>query len=72
MVNKSTLRNITKNVELRDCFARFALPVTLVSDNVPNFTFYEYETFLNNNGITHFPSVSLPFLMVWRNALLKR
>ncbi|KAG8196622.1 hypothetical protein JTE90_014179 [Oedothorax gibbosus] len=43
-----------KTIEsLRDCFARSGLPVTLVSDNGPQFTSHEFETFMNSNGIKH-------------------
>ncbi|XP_035227935.1 uncharacterized protein K02A2.6-like [Stegodyphus dumicola] len=38
---------------LRDCFARYGLPLVVVSDNGPQFTSGEFETFIRNNGIKH-------------------
>ncbi|XP_055920739.1 uncharacterized protein K02A2.6-like [Eupeodes corollae] len=38
---------------LRDLFARYGLPVTLVSDNGPTFTSGEFRRFLKENGINH-------------------
>ncbi|XP_035219021.1 uncharacterized protein K02A2.6-like [Stegodyphus dumicola] len=38
---------------LRDCFARYGLPSVVVSDNGPQFTPAEFETFIRNNGIKH-------------------
>lgn len=37
--------------KLRDCFARFGLPDTIVSDNGCQFTSAEYQTFCARNGI---------------------
>lgn len=38
---------------LRECFARFGLPVVLVSDNGPSLVSIEFERFLKGNGIKH-------------------
>lgn len=39
--------------KLRDCFARFGLPDTIVSDNGRQFTSSELATFCSKNGIKH-------------------
>ncbi|XP_054706738.1 uncharacterized protein K02A2.6-like [Uloborus diversus] len=50
-----------KTVEcLRDFFARFGLPIMLVSDNVPPFTSQDFQAFLKVNGIKHKPTA--PFI----------
>lgn len=41
---------------LRSTFARFGLPLTLVSDNAKYFVSEEFSTFLRNNNITHITS----------------
>lgn len=38
---------------LRTIFSRFGVPRTLVSDNGPQFTSQEFETFAKNNNIVH-------------------
>ena len=39
--------------KLRDIFAMHGLPITVVSDNGPNFTSHEFQQFLKGNGIKH-------------------
>ena len=39
--------------KLRDIFAMHGLPITVVSDNGPNFTSHEFQQFLEGNGIKH-------------------
>ena len=41
---------------IRNVFAHFGLPLTLVSDNGPNFVSKEFELFLQKNGICHVTS----------------
>ncbi|XP_042150593.1 uncharacterized protein K02A2.6-like [Ixodes scapularis] len=41
---------------VQDCFARFGLPTTMVSDNGPQFVSEEFQTFLRNNGIAQVTS----------------
>lgn len=49
-----------KTIEcLRDSFARFGLPVVLVSDNGPQFSSDEFQIFMRKNGIKH--KTSAPF-----------
>ncbi|XP_063915685.1 uncharacterized protein K02A2.6-like [Zophobas morio] len=51
-----SMKNITSEstVEmLRDCFSRFGLPETVVSDNGPSFVSEEMEIFFYRNGIKH-------------------
>ena len=40
-------------MKLREIFASYNLPETMVSDNGPNFTSTEIDTFLAGNGIKH-------------------
>ena len=49
-------KNITSSATIsfpRDSFARYGIPVTLVSDNAPNFTSEEFEKYLTSLGIHH-------------------
>ncbi|XP_063371511.1 uncharacterized protein K02A2.6-like [Cydia amplana] len=46
---KTTARGVIKS--LRETFARFGLPLEIVSDNGPPFTSKEYANFMENNGI---------------------
>lgn len=39
--------------KLRECFARFGLPETIVSDNGPQLTSWEFNQFCSKNGIKH-------------------
>ena len=48
----STTSTATINA-LRSLFARFGLPVQVVSDNGPQFTSEEFTSFLKKNGIKH-------------------
>ncbi|GFR26337.1 hypothetical protein TNCT_385321 [Trichonephila clavata] len=49
-----------KTIEcLRDSFARFGLPRVLVSDNGSQFTSYEFQRFIQRNGVKH--KTSAPF-----------
>ena len=41
---------------LRGLFSRYGLPEVLVSDNGPQFTSSEFETFMKNNGVKHIRS----------------
>jgi hypothetical protein len=44
----------TNTIEcLRECFSRYGLPITLVSDNGPQLKSDEFERFLMRNGIIH-------------------
>ncbi|XP_048031439.1 uncharacterized protein K02A2.6-like [Megalobrama amblycephala] len=50
----------TKTIQvLRGLFSRYGLPEVLVSDNGPQFTSDEFQTFLKANGVTH--TRSAPF-----------
>ncbi|XP_051983106.1 uncharacterized protein K02A2.6-like [Xyrauchen texanus] len=50
----------TKTIQvLRGLFSRYGLPEVLVSDNGPQFTSEEFQTFLKSNGVTH--TRSAPF-----------
>jgi len=40
-------------MKLREIFASYNLLETMVSDNGPNFTSTEFDTFLAGNGIKH-------------------
>ncbi|GBM08642.1 Uncharacterized protein K02A2.6 [Araneus ventricosus] len=49
-----------KTIEcLKDCLARFGLPRALVSDNVSQFASYEFQRFMQYNGMKH--KTSAPF-----------
>ena len=41
---------------VRNVFAHFGLPLTLVTDNGPNFVSSEFELFLEKNGVRHITS----------------
>ncbi|XP_064468546.1 uncharacterized protein K02A2.6-like [Ornithodoros turicata] len=41
---------------LRDCFSRYGIPETIVSDNGPQFRSEEFKSFLRNNGVRHITS----------------
>ena len=49
---KSTTANATVSA-VRDVFARFGLPVNVVTDNGPQFTSAEFTEFLKRNGVKH-------------------
>ena len=49
---KSTTSQATIE-KLREIFAMHGLPITVVSDNGPNFTSHEFQQFLKGNGIKH-------------------
>jgi transposase InsO family protein len=60
MLSPSSRKYATKHTNssstiriLRDTFARFGLPVTIVSDNGPQFRSNEMEQFAKNNGVQH-------------------
>ena len=42
--------------KLRAIFAQHGVPESLISDNAPNFTSEEFETFVRKNGIVHITS----------------
>ena len=51
-----SMKNITSKTTvemLRDCFSRFGLPRTIVSDNGPTFVSKEVEVLFHRNGIKH-------------------
>ncbi|XP_063914805.1 uncharacterized protein K02A2.6-like [Zophobas morio] len=51
-----SMKNITSKTTvemLRDCFSRFGLPRTVVSDNGPTFVSKEVEVLFHRNGIKH-------------------
>lgn len=53
-VVKMSTTTSTRTIDvLRTIFSRNGLPVTIVSDNGPQFTSREFEEFLNANGIKH-------------------
>lgn len=45
--------SITTIDKLRDCFARYGLPNTIISDNGPQLVSTEFEHFCTTNGIKH-------------------
>ncbi|GFQ68708.1 uncharacterized protein K02A2.6 [Trichonephila clavata] len=62
MVRRYPMKTTTtkKTIEcLRDSFARFGLPRVLVSDNGSQFTSYEFQRFMQRNGVKH--KTSAPF-----------
>ena len=52
LVMSSTTSGRTIGV-LREMFARYGIPKQLVSDNGPQFTSSEFESFLRTNGVMH-------------------
>lgn len=47
----------TKTIQvLRGLFSRYGLPEVLVSDNGPQFTSHEFESFMKGNGVKHIRS----------------
>ena len=55
--------NSTRTIEiLRSIFARNGVPEQLVSDNGPQFTSDEFQTFLKRNGIKHITSAPYTLL----------
>lgn len=51
-ISKSMTTEFTIS-RLRETFARYGLPIVLVSDNGSQYTSYEFKTFLSNNNIKH-------------------
>lgn len=51
IVNSTTAKVIIEH--LRDTFAKFGLPITLVTDNGPQLRSTEFEDFTKSNGINH-------------------
>jgi hypothetical protein len=43
----------TVSTKLRECFARFGLPIQLVTDGGPPFTSHDFAAFLQKNGVFH-------------------
>ena len=51
------LNNVDRTVcKLREILAQHGLPEILVTDNAPNFTSEEFQTFMRKNGIVHITS----------------
>ena len=55
MVSTATSNN---NDKLREMFARHGIPETMVTDNGTPFTSFEFQTFVNRNGIQHCQTAS--------------
>ena len=46
--------------KLTEIFAQHGLPEIFISDNAPNFTSEEFQTFMRKNGIVHITLCSIP------------
>ncbi|XP_061728381.1 uncharacterized protein K02A2.6-like [Cydia pomonella] len=51
MTSGTTAAHVT--IKLREVFARYGLPIQLVTDGGPPFTSHDFEAFLQKNGVFH-------------------